>query len=241
MRRRRLLVCALLLAHPVLLLRGYAPDVLPMLLLPAAVIVGLLRGSRTAHGAALALSLGVAAVALVFNGVTVAEFALGEPWPGDDPWYVSLAPTIAREMAVALASAAAFVLLLRDGAHAGTRERVLAALLLAFGIELVLTGLIAVRAWSLVGDSLLVYDLLALSQVPGQFFFDQVGYCCMTAELARPSLSGVRPAVMPILLAANTFGLLPATLFLRATLEARRAEAAPGGARVPAPAVRRDP
>jgi hypothetical protein len=224
MRRRYLLVSALLLAHPVLLLRGDAPDALPMFIFLAAVIIGLLRGSGWAYGAALALSLGVAVIVVIFNAMMVIGFALDEPWFGPGPWHAVIGPTLARELSVALASGAAFVLLLRDPERAELRGRMLAALGWTFGAEAALMALIAAPGiGSGVRGHSLYQDLLGLSQTPGELVITQVGYCCVAADLARPRLGSVTLEAVPALVAAGTFGLLPITLFVLASRDARRA------------------
>jgi len=229
MRRRYLLVSALLLVHPALLLHGgYVPGLLLMLLFVAPVIVGLRRGMRWAYGAALAASLGPAVITVTLNVLTVLQLSIGgAAWFGSEPWYVELAPGIALDLLAALAGGAAFVLLLRDGAHAEVRGRVLAALLLAFCIQVALMALvfpIGVGTTPPGGERTLPQALLNLSQAPGDFILSWVmGISGYLSDWIDPHWGGITVDNMPLLTAANTFGLLPLTFFLLAKLDARRA------------------
>jgi hypothetical protein len=229
MRRRYLLVSALLLVYPALLLYGgYVPGVLLMLLFLAPAIVGLRRGMGWAHGAALAISLGLAVIIVVYGFLTVAAFTLGAAgWIGPEPWYLEVGPHIALELLAGAACGAAFALLLRDGAHVVVRRRVLAAVLLAFCAEVVLMALIfrfGVGAHFFFGGRTLPQGLLNLSQAPGHFILSSVmGISGYLSDWGDPQRGGITLDNMPLLIAANTFGLLPLTVFLLARLDARRA------------------
>jgi hypothetical protein len=236
MRRPYLLVSALLLVYPALLLYGgYVPGVLLMLLFVAPVIVGLRRGKKWAHGAGLAISLGAAVILVVSNFLTVAAFTRGAAgWIGPEPWYRVLGPHIALELLAAAACGAAFVLLFRDRVHAEVHRRVLAALLLAFCVEVVLMALIfrfGVGSHFFFGGRTLPQALLNLSQEPGHFILSSVmGISGYLSDWGDPQRGGITLDNMPLLIAANTFGLLPLTVFLLARLDARSASARTGTA-----------
>jgi len=247
MRRRDLLVSALLLVYPALLLYGgYVPGVLLMLLFVAPVIGGLRRGKRWAHGAALAISLGLAVIIVVSDVLAVAAFTLGAAgWIGPEPWYLEIGPHIALELLAGAACGAAFVLLFRDGANLDVRRRVLAAVLLAFCAEVVLMTLIfrfGVGAHFFFGGRTLPQAMLNLSQAPGHVILSWVmGISGYLSDWGDPQRGGITMDNMPLLIAANTFGLLPLTLSLLAKLDARRASDRPGEGRpLLAPEIPRD-
>lgn len=248
MRQRYLLVSALLLVYPALLLfGGYVPGVLLLLLFLAPTIAGLWRGKRSAYGAALALSLGLTVIIVALNVLTVLTFSMGAGgWIGPEPWYVVLGPYIALELLAAAACGAAFVLLRRDSANVDVRRRVLTAVLLAFCVQVVLMALIfrfGVGSHSFFGGRTLPQALLNLSQEPGHFILSSVmGISGYLSDWGDPWRGGITLDNMPLLIAANTFGLLPITFLVVAMVDARRTAVRLRGGRLrPAPDIRSDP
>jgi len=237
--RRRSLVSALLLVQLALFYGFSVGNLLPRLAVVAPMLVFLLRGRAWAYGAALAWSAGLSAIIALLDLGTVFDLGIrGEAWFGTEPWYVELAPYLALELLAVVAGGAAFALLLRDGGHEDTRRRVLGSLALAFCAQVALMGLIFVfGVGSKISGHTLPQELLSLSQAPGDFVVTGVvGISEYLSHVLDPFWGGIRLFDIPMMMAANTFGLLPITLFLLASRDARRASVSGGG---PAPEIPR--
>jgi hypothetical protein len=251
--RRRQLAAALLLVYPALLLAGSVSDALrheslqpiidklPLVIAPAAVAVGVMRGRRWAYGAALVFGAGVAAIVpLYWYAATLSG--------GPETWRGMSAIGLASAVLAPLASGAAFVLLLGDATGGDSRRRILRALLLGLGMALGLMALIALFGIDGMDEGVWYQVVLGATQVPGLIILRWMGFCCgflnstIISDMILPHWGGIVKAGIPALVAANTIGLLPLTLYLLAKLDARRESARPGEGRpLPAPEIPRDP
>jgi hypothetical protein len=250
--RRSHLAAALLLVYPALLLAGSMSDALrheslqpiidklPLVIASALVAIGVMRGRRGAHGAALVLGAGVAAIVpLYWYAATLSG--------GPGTWRGMPAIGLANAVVAPLASGAAFVLLLGDGTGADPRRRIMRALFLGLGLELALMALIALFGIDGIGEGVWYQVVLGVTQAPGMSILTWMGFCCgfldstIISDMIVSHWGGIMRDGIPALVAANTIGLLPLTLYLLAKLDARGESARPGEGRpLLAPEILRD-
>jgi hypothetical protein len=209
-------------SEPYQLLNGLVRMVLATL-----IVVALLRGWRWGYPAALVFS---AAMATVMLTVYASVWSLyGEP-----PWYGDTPMAFAYQILGPLIAGAAFVLLLRrrriSGVYPDARLRSLARRTgVAFAVEGAL--MISIAIWGFGGwQSEWYQDVLAAMQSPGIAILTDMGLCCgyynglVITDVWGPHWGGLTQVGIPILVVANTAGLLVLARLIQAGVRlARRA------------------
>ena len=191
-------------------------DGLLLMVLPAVIAVGLMRRKAWAYLAALVFSGAIAAVMLtVYASVLLID--------GDAPWHGDTPFSFAYSITGPTAAAAAFTLLLR-ARHACPEPRLRSlarSTAVVFGVESVLMVLIAIfgfGAW----EAEWYQEALGFTQVPGTVLLAHMGLCCgyynglVITDVWGPHWGGLRMAGIPILMVANTAGLLVLARLLQA-------------------------
>jgi hypothetical protein len=219
-------------SHPPALLDGLIRMVLATL-----IVVALRRGWKWGFPAALVFSAAIAAVMLtVYASVWILD--------GDPPWRGDTPMAFAYQVSGTLIAGATFMLLLGrrriSGVYPDPRVRSLARRTgVAFAAEVAL--MISIAIWGFGGwQSEWYQDVLAATQSPGIALLTDMGLCCgydnglVISDWVGPHWNGLTPAGIPILVVANTVGLLVLARLTQAG--ARLARRAVGGSRSPEPA-----
>lgn len=199
--------------------------------------IALLRGWRWGYSAALVFNAAITAVMLtVYASVWILD--------GDPPWRGDTPMAFAYQVSGPLIAGAAFILLLRrrriSGVYPDARLRSLAKRTgVAFAVEVAL--MISIAIWGFGGwQSEWYQDVLAMTQSPGIAVLMDMGLCCgydnglVISDWVSPHWSGLTQVGIPILVVANTAGLLVLARLIQAG--ARLARRAAGARRSAAPA-----
>jgi hypothetical protein len=207
-------------------------DGLIQMVLATVIVVALLRGWKWGYPTALVFSAAIAAVMLtVFASVWILD--------GDPPWRGDTPMAFAYQVSGPLIVGTAFVLLLRrrriSGVYPDARLRSLAKRTgVAFAVEVAL--MISIAIWGLGGWQAEWYqDALAATQSPGIALLTDMGLCCgyynslVISDVWGPHWNGLTQVGIPILVVANTAGLLVLARLIQAG--ARLARLAAGAAR----------
>ncbi|HEY7768355.1 hypothetical protein [Longimicrobium sp.] len=186
-------------------------DGLIRMVLATVIVVALLRGWKWGYPAALVFSAAIAAVMLtVYASVWVLD--------GDPPWRGDTPMAFTYQISGPLIAGAAFILLLHrrriSGVYPDARLRSLARRTgVAFAVEVVLMTSIAI--WGFGGWQAEWYrDVLAATQAPGIALLTDMGLCCgyfnslVISDVWGPHWNGLTRVGIPILVVANTVGLL---------------------------------
>lgn len=181
------------------------------MVLATLIVIALLRGWRWGYPAALVFSAAIPAIMLtVYASVWILD--------GDPPWRGDTPVAFAYQVSGPLIAGAAFVLLLRrrriSGAYPDARLRSLVRLTgVAFAVEVAL--MISIAIWGFGGwQSEWYQDVLAMTQSPGIALLTDMGLCCgyfnslVISDVMGPHWSGLTQVGIPILVVANTAGLL---------------------------------
>jgi hypothetical protein len=215
-------------------------DGLIRILLATLIVIALLRGWKWGYPAALVFSAAIAAVMLtVFASVWILDGY--SPWRGDTPL------AFAYGVSSPLINASAFVLLLRrrriSGVYSDARLRSLARRTgVAFAVEVAL--MISIAIWGFGGwQSEWYQDALAATQTPGIALLTDMGLCCgyfnslVISDVWAPHWNGLRRVGIPILVVANTAGLLVLARLIQAGARLARRAAGAGSSNVAAAGV----
>ncbi len=217
-------------SHPPALLDG-----LIRMVLAALIVAALLRGWKWGYPAALVFNAAIAAVMLtVYASVWILD--------GDPPWRRDTPMAFAYQVSGPLIAGAAFMLLLRrrriSGVYPDARLRSLARRTgVAFAVEVAL--MISIAIWGFGGwQSEWYQNVLAATQSPGIALLTDMGLCCgyynglVITDVWGPHWNGLTQVGIPILVAANTAGLLVLARLIQAGARLARRAAGTGRSNV---------
>ena len=208
-------------------------DGLIRMVLATVIVIALLRGWKWGYPAALVFSCAIASVMLtVYASVWILD--------GDPPWRGNTPMGFAYQVAGPLIAGAAFVLLLRrrriSGVYPDARLRSLVRLTgVAFVVEAAL--MISIAIWGFGGwwQSEWYQDVLAMTQSPGVALLTDMGLCCgyfnglVITDVMGPHWNGLTQVGIPILVVANTAGLLVLARVIQSGARRTGRRAAGGG------------
>lgn len=194
---------------------GYLMDGLLLAIYVVVVSLYLWRGRRWAYTSALICSAGLA-ITMVLYELVIASLWGREAW---EEWSPSDYAFHYLPFVVLIAVSA---LLVRHEAFAGARRRALTLVGVALAAELVLIALITrYGIGSLFAGQALHQVALDVSQLPGSALLVQMGMCCgyenhtIISDALDPHWGGITMQGLPVLIVANTLGLVPLVVMAR--------------------------